>query len=39
MDDSEEIIFKAPAYPENHEDYYFMNSFALQLNQISEELE
>ena len=27
--DSEEIIFKAPSYPENHSDFYYMNSFAL----------
>ena len=30
--DQEEVVFKAPTYPENHDTFYYMNSFALQLN-------
>jgi hypothetical protein len=36
--EEEKLVFKAPEYPENNDQFYHMNAFALQLNQISESL-
>ena len=32
------VMFKAPEFPEGNKDWFYMNEFSLQLNQLSDEL-